>query len=173
MLPHEPKALNRIRHVIGIRISDDQCIKYENGLMGTSGFEKQTKERGRRVLSLTRDDEIDHGLRLSEHFMGAEEVSHGAAGSNGEAEVGLRRDEVEEGEDRGRREVARVPSDEVGYVVGGERREEFAEGGVGMKGLGGSTGYGFGEEREDRVLRVARWRRAVPGGAGGEDGGGS
>lgn len=99
-------------------------------------------------------------------------MSHGAAGPDGEAEVGQRGDKVEEGEERGRREVVRVASDEVGDAVGGERREELAEGRVGMEGLGGRTGYGFGEEREGWVVRVARWRRAVPDGAGGEDGGG-
>lgn len=111
--------------------------------MGSSSFEKQAKERGRRVLSLSRDDEIDHGLGLSEHLVRAEEVSHGAAGSDGEAEVGLRGDEVEEGEERRRKEVVRVASDEVGDVVGSERREEFAEGRVGMEGLGWRIGYGF------------------------------
>lgn len=97
-LPHQPKALDRVGHVIGVRISDDQSIEYENGSMGTSSFEKGAKERGSGVLSLTRDDEADHGLGLGEHSVGAEEVSHGAAAPDGEAEVGLCGDEVEEGE---------------------------------------------------------------------------
>lgn len=64
-----------------------------------------------------------------------------------------------------------VASDEVGDLAGGEGREELAEGGVGVEGLGGRTGYGVGEEGEGRVVRVARRRRAVPGGAGGGGGG--
>lgn len=71
--------------------------------------------------------------------MGAEEVGHGAIGMEGVAESGVRREALEEGEERVWRERVGVVVDEVDNMLGCERSEEVSERGV-------VEWFGFGVE---------------------------
>lgn len=63
--------------------------------------------------------------------MSAKEVGHGAVGLDGVAKRGVRREPVEEGEERERGERVGVEVDEIDNVTGCEGREELSErGGV-------------------------------------------
>lgn len=98
--------------------------------MGSLRFKNSSEERGGRVLSFPRDDESEEGLGFGDHLVGAEEVDHGAVGLDSVAEIGLRREPVEEGEERRRRERMGVDVDEVDNLASCDGMEELLERGI-------------------------------------------
>lgn len=62
--------------------------------------------------------------------MGTKEVGHSAIGLNGVAKCGVRRKEIEEGEERRRGERKRVGVNEVDEVMWFEKRKDFSKRGV-------------------------------------------
>lgn len=63
-------------------------------------------------------------------MVGAKEVGHGTVGLDSVAEIGLQREPVEEGEERGRRQKMGVEVDEVDKLRICEGREELLERGI-------------------------------------------
>lgn len=94
---------------------------------------------------------------MREHHVRVERVGHGAVSEQGNANGGLRREVVQEGEERQRREMVGVEVNEVDDVMGGEGRKQLLKAG-GINGVQGMSlreigAYGLREGRECRVLK--------------------
>lgn len=90
--------------------------------------------------------------------MGAEELGHGGVRMEGVAKGRVGREEVEEGEERGRGERKRVEVDEVDDVTGSEGWKDAFEGGRGMERSGfRSVDDGFGDCKENVILVFVEW----------------